>query len=111
MTIVEWLESRTPRPPAELMDGLHRALGPALSKDASEATAEFLAAAERLLRELVASGETGRPIAADLLTIDALTTYAVESASEVLDGIEEFSDDAMERIAGVIPPNSPHRKT
>ena len=52
MTIGEWLQSRTPRPPAELMDGLERALGPSLQADAERATAEFLAAAERMLRKI-----------------------------------------------------------
>lgn len=88
------------------MDGLERALGPALEKDAAEATAEFLAAAERMLRSLVASGETGRPIAADLLTIDALTTYAVEAATETLQNLPDFAEDAMARFANVIKPGS-----
>jgi hypothetical protein len=88
------------------MDGLERALGPALKKDAGEATAEFLAAAERMLRALVASGETGRPVAADLLTIDALTTYAVEAATETLDNLPDFAEDAMARFANVIKPGS-----
>lgn len=112
MTIGEWLHARTPRPPAELMDGLERALGPALKADASECTAEFLVAAERMLRQLVASGETGRPAAADLLTIDALTTYAVEAATEMLDNLPDFAEDAMARFANVIKPGSvPSPKT
>lgn len=112
MTIGEWLQARTPKPPSALMDGLERALGPALQADATEATAEFLAAAERMLRELVSSGVTGRPVAADLLTIDALTTYAVEAATETLDNLPDFAEDAMARFANVIQPGSvPPRKT
>ena len=106
MTIGEWLKLRDPQPPAELMAGLERALGPALHEPFDKATAEFLAAAERMLRELVASGETGRPVAADLLTIDALTTYAVEAATETLDDLPDFAKDAMARFANVIQPNS-----
>jgi uncharacterized membrane protein len=94
------------------MDGLERALGSALNKDAGEATAEFLGAAERMLRQLVASGETGRPAAADLLTIDALTTYAVEAATETLDNLPDIAEDAMARFANVIKPGSvPPRAT
>jgi uncharacterized membrane protein len=112
VTIGEWLRSRTPTPPAELMEGLEKALGPSLHADAEMATAEFLAAAERLLRSLVASGETGRPAAADLLTIDALTTYAVESATETLDNLPGFAEEAMARFANVIKPGSvPPRAT
>jgi hypothetical protein len=88
------------------MDGLERALGPALKEDAEKATAEFLAAAERMLRGLVASGETGRPIAADLLTVDALTTYAVEAATETLESLPDFAEDAMKRFANIIQPGS-----
>ena len=112
MNIGEWLEARTPKPPTELMEGLERALGPALKEDASKAAAEFLAAAERLLRGLVASGETGRPIAGQLLTIDALTTYAVEAATETLDNLPDFAEDAMARFANIIQPGSvPPRQT
>ena len=94
------------------MDGLERALGPSLKLDSSEATAEFLAAAERMLRALVAAGEAGRPVAADLLTIDALTTYAVEAATETLDNLPDFAEDAMARFANVIKPGSvPPRNT
>ena len=110
VTIGEWLEARTPRPPAELLAGLQRALGPSLALSSDQATAEFLAAAERMLRELVAAGETGRPAAADLLTIDALTTYAVESATETLEDLPEFAEDAMARFANIIQPGSVPRK-
>ena len=88
------------------MEGLERALGSALQKDSAESTAEFLAAAERMLRSLVASGETGRPVAADLLTVDALTTYAVEAATETLENLPDFAEDAMARFANVIKPGS-----
>jgi hypothetical protein len=106
VTIGEWLQSREPRPPAELMAGLERALGPSLNLDSDKATAEFLTAAERMLRELVASRETGRPIAADLLTVDALTTYAVEAATETMESLPDFAQDAMARFASIIQPGS-----
>lgn len=105
MTIGEWLERREPRPPAPLMASLTTALGPALNDDASEAASIFLATAERMLRELVASGETGRAIADDLLTIDALTTHALESAAETIESLAAFSDAAMARFANVAAPD------
>ena len=111
MTIGEWLESRTPRPPAPLMASLTGALGPAANSDASEAAPVFLATAEQMLRKLVASGETGREIAQDLLTIDALTTYALESATETLQTLSGFSDDAMARFAGLAEPGDPPAAT
>jgi hypothetical protein len=92
------------------MEGLERALGSSLRKPVEEATAEFLGAAERMLRGLVAAGETGRPAAADLLTIDALTTYAVEAATETLDDLPGFAENAMARFANIIQPGSAQRK-
>ena len=106
MTIGEWLQARQPKPPAELMQTLETALGPALNDDSENATAVFLAAAERMLRGLVTSSETGRPIAGELLAIDALTTYAVEAAAETLDSMPDFAGDAMARFANIIQPGS-----
>lgn len=101
MNVGEWLDSREPRPPAPLLENLKKALGSAVNDDATDSAAAFLVAAERMLRELVTSAETGRPVAADLLTIDALTTYAVESAAETLKNLPGFTDDAMARFADV----------
>jgi hypothetical protein len=109
VTIAEWLQARNPRPPVELMQGLESALGMTLNDDSSTATAAFLNAAERMLRDLVASSETGRPIAADLLTIDALTTYAVEAAAETLETMPDFAEDAIGRFANIIQPGSAAR--
>jgi hypothetical protein len=106
VTIGEWLDRREPRPPAQLLESLKAALGPAVDQDAADSAAVFLVAAERMLRELVASRETGRPIAGDLLTIDALTTYAVESAAETLKNLPDFTDDAMARLANIVAPGS-----
>lgn len=104
MNIGEWLDSREPRPPAQLVESLRAALGPAVEQDATEAAAVFLVAAERMLRALVTSGETGREVAGDLLTIDALTTYAVESAAETLKSLPDFSEDAVTRFANIVKP-------
>lgn len=102
MTIADWLQSREPRPPAELMSGLERALGPAMTEPSENAATACLSAAERLLRSLVHSGETGRAIAEDLLTIDALTTYAVEAATETFENLPDFADQAMTRFSDVL---------
>jgi hypothetical protein len=104
MTIGEWLERREPRPPPPLQASLLAALGPAVNDDASEAAPVFLVTAERMLRELVGSGETGRATADALLTIDALTTYALESAAETIKSLPAFSDDAMARFASLAAP-------
>jgi hypothetical protein len=81
------------------MESLTAALGPAINSDAGEAATVFLVTAERMLRELVADGETDRSVAETLLTIDALTTYALESASELAEGLGPFADDALTRFS------------
>lgn len=101
MTVGEWLECREPRPPTPLLASILGALGPAVNDDASESASVFLVTAERMLRELVGSGETGRATADALLTIDALTTYALESAAETIQSLPAFSDDAIARFANL----------
>jgi uncharacterized membrane protein len=105
MTIGEWLERREPRPPAPLMGSLLTALGSAVNDDARESASVFLVTAEQMLRELVGSGQTGRATADALLTIDALTTYALESAAETIQSLPAFSDDAIARFADLAAPD------
>lgn len=82
MTIREWVEQRTPRPPAALMRRIFEMLGDDVAGDAARASELCLAAAERALRHLVEAERFGRDSALDLLAIDALTTYAYEHASK-----------------------------
>lgn len=81
MTVREWVEQRTPRPPAALVGRMVEFLGDDASGEASDAAELCLGAAERALANLVAAGRFGRDDALDLLAIDALTTYAFEHAS------------------------------
>jgi len=101
MTIGDWIDRRTPRPPAPLMASLTTALGPAVNEDARGAAAVFLSTAEQMLRDLVAGGDTSRATADTLLTIDALTTYSLESAAEATPSLSAFADEAMTRFASV----------
>lgn len=111
MTIDQWLDTRQPAPPAPLMEGVKSALASALGNDSSETASICIVTAERMLRDLVTSGVTDRSIAASLLTIDALTTYALESAAETVQGLTAFSDDAIGRLAGTRSPNDEPPKT
>lgn len=81
MTVREWVEQRTPRPPAALVGRMFQMLGDDVAGDATRASELCLSAAERALRGLVESERFGRDSALDLLAIDALTTYAYEHAS------------------------------
>lgn len=60
-----------------------------------------LAAAERLVANLLKSGSTSRDTALDLLTADALVTYAFEAASTHPETIAQRTEQAMQRIAAL----------
>jgi hypothetical protein len=82
VTVRDWIARRTPGARPALVERVLAAL--AADADAPELrTAELcLAAAARSLDALLSESRFGRDSALDLLTIDALTTYAFEHASE-----------------------------
>jgi hypothetical protein len=81
VTVRDWLDSRTPPPPAVLDDGVRAALGDDVAADVQRTTEVCLRAAERALRAIVETRRFDRRGALDLLVVDALTTYAYEYAS------------------------------
>lgn len=88
------------------MTRLDAVLGDALDEPEDRATELFLAAGERLVAGLLSGERTSRDSALDLLTADALVTYAFEASGARPDGIDELADDAMARIASLadLPP-------
>jgi hypothetical protein len=101
VTVGEWLVARTPRPPRALAARLGAVLGDALALDRAEACEALVAAAERLAAELLAKGSTTRDSALDLLTADALVTYAFEAAAEQPNELVARAHDAMLRMAAL----------
>ncbi len=99
MTIAEWLERRDPVPPARLATQLRVALGPSLLASASEAPDRLIEAAEALLARSLSGGLCRRESAVDLLTVDALVTYAFEASAEEPEFLRERARLAMRRIA------------
>lgn len=99
MTLSEWLEGRTPCPPATLADRVRSALGPELDRDVDagdgRAHAALLAAARSLLAATPGCESPGRSAALDLLAADALVTYAFELAAEDPETIDSLADSAM----------------
>jgi hypothetical protein len=81
MTVLDWLDSRTPPPPPVLRHGVQAALGNDLAADVERTTEVCLRAAERALRSIIDTRRFDRDGAFDLLVVDALTTYAYEYAS------------------------------
>jgi hypothetical protein len=101
VTIHDWLTDRTPEPPARLRARVASALGSRADRDATEAPEQSIAAAESLLRDLLARPTAGRESALDLLAVDALVTYAFEAAAHDPSSLVVRADDAMTRLAAL----------
>jgi hypothetical protein len=99
MTVGGWLQDRFPAPPERLAERIVVVLGDRCERDAAQTTTLCIDAAEQLLRDLMTRPSPGRESALDLLTVDALVTYAFEAASEVPDSLESLATSAMLRLA------------
>jgi hypothetical protein len=99
VTVREWLRHRTPTAPADLLARVHEALGSRCDTDAAQASTVCVDAADELLCELLRRPSTGRETALDLLTVDALATYAFEAASDNPNSLPERAEAAMARFA------------
>ena len=100
MTLRDWLQARSPRPPDQLAERIADVLGHAAPSDADPASA-CLNAAEALLTDLLSRRSAGRESALDLLAVDALTTYAFEAASASPETIPERAGEAMRRFGAL----------
>jgi hypothetical protein len=106
VTIGEWLAERRPSPPPALRSRIRAMLGESLAHDSADTVEACLGAAERLVATLLAGNSTTRDSALDLLTADALVTYAFEAAGEAPADLVARASEAMTRIAsiGAAPP-------
>ena len=98
MILKTWLHERRPAPPARLAGRIEEVLGARCEADSVSAAAHCLDAAEALLKELVMRPSFGRECALDLLTVDALVTYAFEAEAEAPASIEPNATAAMIRL-------------
>jgi hypothetical protein len=96
-----WLGACEPAPPAALASRLRTELGVRPPEHAAEASAACVDAAASLLARLLDDGCTSRETALDLLTADALLTYAFEAASVEPETLDERARDAMRRISAL----------
>lgn len=104
MSVRDWLADREPSPPRVLRERVE-ALALAVPHDpAGDTSASLLAAAEAALQRIVRRGDGDRATALDLLAVDALVTYALESAGERPEAIPELSERAMLRLSRVADP-------
>ncbi len=98
-TIGDWLHEVRPTPPPRLAARVAEAIGARAAGPRVDAPTACLAAGESLLRDLLARPSAGRESALDLLTIDALVTYAFEAASIDPNLVHRLAQDAMTRLA------------
>ncbi len=97
-----WVAAHAEQPPAALRARLDALLnGDHPGTDASVAPA-LLAAGEALLSAILRSGSTQRDAALDLLTADALVTYAFEAAADDPSMLDSHAATAMRAIAAVV---------
>ena len=108
MTVLAWLQSRTPPPPAAMTARVVEALGGRADEDASETFTACLDAAAALLEELLREEDLGRDSAIDLLAADALVTYAFEAAAADADELTDRAGAAMTRIAALSERDRPN---
>ena len=101
MTDSDWLTRRTPAPPENLAKAIRAALQAANVPTANPTPTELLETAQSLLQRVLETECSGREAALDLLTADALVTYALELASEAPDTSGDFAVRAMKQLAGL----------
>ena len=99
MTVRAWLRVRSPTPPPRLAERIEQVLGARCDADSADASACCVAAAEELLQDLLARPTAGRASALDLLTVDALATYAFEAAAAEPETLVARAANAMQRLA------------
>lgn len=96
-----WLSDCEPAPPASLATRVAMHLTDAPFAGSSEAAAQCVGAAERVVGQLIEANDTTRASALDLLAADALATYAFELASEQPAELPDLTRDAMVRFAAL----------
>lgn len=101
-----WVAAHAEQPPAALRARLDGVLGSdSVGADDAVATA-LLQAGQALLASILRSGSTQRDAALDLLTADALVTYAFEAAADDPASLDGRAADAMRAIAAVVDARS-----
>jgi len=97
-----WVAAHAEQPPAALRARLDGILNAERDGASAPVAPALLAAGEELLATILRSGSTQRDAALDLLTADALVTYAFEAAAEDASTLDARSAAAMRAIAAVL---------
>jgi hypothetical protein len=96
---MSWIDQRGIGVPPRLRARIDDALGDPSRIGDGRATAACIDAADALLRDLLARESTGRDLALDLLTVDALATYAFEAAAADPSTLKTYAAAAAARFA------------
>lgn len=106
MNVREWVVAQSGPVPEALTARVIALLGADAEQSGSRAAEVCLAAAQRSLEQLLASGRYERDSALDLLAVDALTTFAFQHASEASSGAAEIKQLAVggaRALSGIEP--------
>ena len=95
MSDSDWLSQLDPAPPEELATAMRNALNDATGNPTAE---DLLAAAEHLLDKVLRTDCETRASALDLLTVDALMTYALQIAAKDANAPDDFAEQAIRRV-------------
>lgn len=97
-----WVAAHAEQPPAALRSRLDAILGADGSAARAPVAPALLEAGEALLATILRAGSTQRDAALDLLTADALVTYAFEAAADEPETLDARAAAAMRAIAAVV---------
>lgn len=100
MNAARWIAERTEQPPVRLRARLDEVMA---QQPGELAAADALArAGHDLLAAQLAAGTTARDAALDLLTADALVTYAFEAAADDPATLDERAAATMRMLAALV---------
>ena len=98
----DWVAAHAEQPPAALRARLDAILNMESANADTPVAAALLDAGQTLLSSILVSGSTTREAALDLLTADALVTYAFEAAADEPELLDARAAAAMRAIAALV---------
>ena len=97
-----WMAAHAEQPPAALRARLDVLVNTDSAVNALPVPEALLGAGQRLLASILDSGSTRRGAALDLLTADALVTYAFEAAADDPATLDVQAASAMRAISALV---------
>jgi hypothetical protein len=97
-----WMAAHDEQPPDALRARLQALVAATPVRDGAPVSEALLLAGQSLLAGILGSGSTQRDAALDLLTADALVTYAFEAAADDPSSLDAQAAAAMRTIAALV---------